>query len=142
MSKYTITIEGDFEKYDCNKCPLGILSVSGFVCVMDGGISCPLEEVKQTVPLSEVYRLIAGHSNYRGDSILAALTCVAEGKEVKPIRPLEDVPDTNVGEKGKWIRKIDDDWFRWVECSLCGTKRFAPRDFCPNCGADMRGGKE
>lgn len=53
------------------------------------------------VPLSEVYRVIAGHSDYHGDNILAALTCIAEGKEVKPVRPLPaDVPDTNVGE---WI---------------------------------------
>lgn len=55
----------------------------------------------ECVPLSEVYRVIAGHSNYHGDNILAALTCMAVGKEVKPVRPLPaDVPDTNVGE---WI---------------------------------------
>ena len=55
----------------------------------------------ECVPLSEVYRVIAGHSDYHGDNILAALTCIAAGKEVKPVRPLPaDVPDTNVG---KWI---------------------------------------
>ena len=42
----------------------------------------------QCVPLSEVYRVIAGHSDYHGDNILAALTCIAEGKEVKPVKPL------------------------------------------------------
>ena len=42
----------------------------------------------ECVPLSEVYRVIAGHSDYHGDNILAALTCIAEGKEVKPVRPL------------------------------------------------------
>ena len=42
------------------------------------------------VPINEVYRLIAGHSNYNGDSILSALKCVTEGKKVKPIRPLAD----------------------------------------------------
>jgi hypothetical protein len=53
----------------------------------------------ECVPLSEVYRVIAGHSDYHGDNILAALTCIAAGKEVKPVRPLPaDVPDTNVGE--------------------------------------------
>ena len=45
------------------------------------------------VPISDVYRLIAGHSNYHGDNILAALTCVAEGKEVKPIRPIDPAVD-------------------------------------------------
>lgn len=55
----------------------------------------------QWVPLSEVYRVIAGHSDYHGDNILAALTCIAVGKEVKPVRPLPaDVPNTNVVE---WI---------------------------------------
>lgn len=42
----------------------------------------------QCVPLSEVYRVIAGHSDYHGDNILAALTCIAEGKEVEPVRSL------------------------------------------------------
>ena len=43
------------------------------------------------VLLNEVYRVIAGHSNYHGDNILAALTCIAEGKEVKPVQPLDAV---------------------------------------------------
>ena len=56
------------------------------------------------VPISDVYRLIAGHSNYHGDNILAALTCVAEGKEVKPIRPIDPAVDAvvlpcNVGDE-------------------------------------------
>ena len=46
----------------------------------------------QCVPLSEVYRVIAGHSDYHGDNILAALTCIAAGKEVKPVRPLPAEP--------------------------------------------------
>ena len=43
------------------------------------------------VPLREVFRVIAGHSNYHGDNILSALTCIAEGKDVKPVRPLDAV---------------------------------------------------
>ena len=35
-------------------------------------------------------RRIAGHSNYHGDSILAAIYCAAEGREnAAPIRPVE-----------------------------------------------------
>ena len=41
--------------------------------------------------IDDVFRLIAGHSDYHGDDILAALMCVTEGKEVKTVRPLEDV---------------------------------------------------
>lgn len=44
---------------------------------------------KKMVPLSEVYRIIAGHSNYHGNSILSALTCIAEGKEVGPVATYE-----------------------------------------------------
>ena len=37
---------------------------------------------------------IAGHSNYHGDSILAAIYCAAEGKENDvPIRPIETPPN-------------------------------------------------
>ena len=37
---------------------------------------------------------IAGHSNYHGDSILAAIYCAAEGKENDaPIRPIETTPN-------------------------------------------------
>ena len=37
---------------------------------------------------------IAGHSNYHGDSILAAIYCAAEGKEKDtPIRPIENPPN-------------------------------------------------
>lgn len=42
------------------------------------------------IHLSDIYRLIAGHSNYHGDSILSALTCVAEGKNVNNIEPLDN----------------------------------------------------
>ncbi len=37
---------------------------------------------------------IAGHSNYHGDSILAAIYCAAEGQENDaPIRPIETTPN-------------------------------------------------
>ena len=37
---------------------------------------------------------IAGHSNYHGDSILAAIYCAAEGKESDiPIQPIETQPN-------------------------------------------------
>lgn len=41
----------------------------------------------KVVSLHEIYRVIAGHSYYHGDRILAALTCIAEGKKVNPVRP-------------------------------------------------------
>ena len=41
--------------------------------------------------------------------------------------------------KGKWIHQVK---FSRVECDQCGKvfrNSFAPKNFCPNCGADMRG---
>lgn len=47
------------------------------------------------VHIDDVYRLISGHSNYHGDNILAALTCLAEGKEVpNPITVLDTQQET------------------------------------------------
>lgn len=43
--------------------------------------------------------------------------------------------------KGKWIHQSK---FSRVECDQCGKvfrNTFAPKNFCPNCGADMRGDK-
>lgn len=43
--------------------------------------------------------------------------------------------------KGEWIHQVK---FSRVECDQCGKvfrNSFAPKNFCPNCGADMRGDK-
>lgn len=51
-------------------------------------------------------------------------------------------------KRGEWIQQRDEYWgVFWFNCSVCGQK--PPNDqfgqewhsnFCPNCGADMRGG--
>ena len=95
--------------------------------------------------LDDVYRVISGHSDYHGDNILSALTCIAEGKEVKPVKPLEDLRP-----KGKWIgleyegyadgNPVYDLW----ECSNCGNEEKGEdvpeqNPFCRCCGAKMDG---
>ena len=52
MSKYTITIEGDFEKGDCWECPISydttdIYGDYTMRCPVVDCDDCPLEEVKQ-----------------------------------------------------------------------------------------------
>lgn len=65
-------------------------------------------------------------------------------------------PNVVVQKKGKWIKKSDTDGIYW-SCSECGediprVSHFDPQfdlfprlesiektNFCPNCGADMRG---
>lgn len=97
-----------------------------------------LDEIPATksVSLHDIYRVIAGHSYYHGDRILAALTCIAEGKEVNPVRPADAVLVVH----GRWIDG---------KCSNCGVD--IPTDdahdvifghecrFCYYCGAKMDG---
>ena len=53
-------------------------------------------------------------------------------------------PTIEERKTGKWIRKIsvvDCATFVGDECSQCGYfKSMGQANFCPNCGADMRGG--
>ena len=79
---------------------------------------------------------------------------------VRDVYPKPDVPDTNVGNKaqlsdkvttfenggtpsGKWIKHIDDLFPEesTMECDQCHEHQPITIDdnFCPNCGADMRG---
>lgn len=41
-------------------------------------------------------------------------------------------------KKGEWISN-DIDPEAWNFCSVCGEQAIDLFDFCPNCGADMRG---
>lgn len=46
-------------------------------------------------------------------------------------------------EKGEWISEYDEDGKTgWYECSCCHSERAFNTNFCPDCGADMRGGNE
>ena len=57
------------------------------------------------------------------------------------IRMLNEAPIIEP-KRGEWIRSSDIDiaWGSKVyTCSNCGHKRNSKTNFCPNCGADMRG---
>ncbi len=42
--------------------------------------------------------------------------------------------------KGEWINSYDEDGKTgWYECSCCHSERAFNTNFCPDCGADMRG---
>ncbi len=97
----------------------------------------------KAVSLHDIYRVIAGHSYYHGDRILAALTCIVEGQEVNPVRPADVAPVVH----GRWEQDADGDWY----CTNCdevvaicesGRERTYRKPYCPNCGAKMDGGEE
>lgn len=70
---------------------------------------------------------IAGHSNYHGDSILAAIYCAAEGKENDaPIRPIETPPNEPLTLEE--LRKMDGEpvWVVYDQDAAKTTPGFDP----------------
>lgn len=66
-----------------------------------------------------------------------------------PIIDIENAPAIEPEQKkGKWvpISTSDGKHHEWCgyQCSICGerTPRLMQYNFCPNCGADMRGGQD
>ena len=59
---------------------------------------------------------------------------------------IDEQPTIEERKTGKWIRKksvIDCATFVGEECSECGYfKSMGHANFCPNCGADMRGNND
>ena len=59
------------------------------------------------------------------------------------IKLLDEFETTDVREnvKGEWIDCLEDDIVDVQICSVCGYKEYVidKPNFCPNCGADMRG---
>ena len=57
------------------------------------------------------------------------------GERIKPS------PSVEPRKKGKWLL-IDAGYYDYVKCSQCGETLVWGKNFCPNCGADMREGEE
>ena len=55
-------------------------------------------------------------------------------------KPLKELPSADAVERkrGKWIDLGKDRVIRW-QCSECEIKDMHIYNYCPNCGADMRG---
>lgn len=82
----------------------------------------------KAVSLHDIYRVIAGHSYYHGDRILAALTCIAEGKEVNPVRPADVAPVVRC--KGcKHLVAVNVNGKGIPTCRVSGME-VAPDEFC------------
>lgn len=76
---------------------------------------------------------------------LHSFVCWKSMQVEKDNLPCSDFADRSlyvVREKGEWIPIEETMWERPVivgwECSKCGEQRICERNFCPNCGADMR----
>lgn len=63
--------------------------------------------------------------------------CIApENHELAPAADVRPVV------RGRWRWVGQDQWNDCYECSQCGKMNTDNSNFCPNCGADMRGGSE
>ena len=51
-----------------------------------------------------------------------------------------NAPSVSDRPQGEWIIEIDANNYTYGRCSICGMRQYAGHlNFCPNCGADMRG---
>lgn len=108
----------------------------------------------KVVSLHDIYKIITGHSYYCGDHILAALTCIAEGKEANSVHPADVASVVH----GVWIPVHESEISGWNPevagidpiggyiCSACKNEaiydcndKFVLSDYCPNCKARMDG---
>ena len=72
---------------------------------------------------------------------------VVKGIDSHFVKYIEAVPSAQpMRKRGEW-HKQDNGQIYWYECSVCGCEPLRNKwngdwefsDFCPNCGADMRG---
>lgn len=106
-----------------------ITGLDGTVYVQDNDKQgfTPQTNTAKYIHIDDVYRLVAGHSDYHGDSILSAFTCITEGKNVKNITPLDR--QTNTAE---WI--FPELVTGRYKCSHCRGNADRTTRFCPYCG--------
>jgi len=57
-----------------------------------------------------------------------------------PLYQINNAPTVEERPKGEWIY-IDNDWGTF-QCDQCKKHSSINYNYCPNCGADMRGDKE
>ena len=65
----------------------------------------------------------------RGRGFTDACTAIEAAPTIEPER-----------KRGEWKDRGEDYMIRWI-CSECGRKDTHVYNFCPDCGADMRGGE-
>lgn len=114
-------------------------------------LSSAQPERKGWIHIDDIYRLIVGHSDYHGDNILAALTCLAEGKEVRnPITVLDTEPEKSNAKEEKstsdcitrqdaidMAKRLlgDSEISRTMQTALYILPPAQPEDICSECDA-------
>lgn len=58
---------------------------------------------------------------------------------------VQALPAAKLTNSGNWVLKTFDDGYgdyQLYECDICGEVTAQRRNYCPFCGADMRGGEQ
>lgn len=83
------------------------------------------------------------------DALIAEYDRVHIGPPGGARKLMEDAPTIDPEElrpKGRWIDNVDENGIlcnAWRKCSACGGLNYKMKpNYCPNCGADMRGGND
>ena len=66
----------------------------------------------------------------------ADLESACENDEV--CHDIKSMPSVRPQKRGSWIERFNEDE-RWLMCTECRKDSDKAHNFCPNCGADMRG---
>lgn len=85
------------------------------------------------LPVTETWALVNSDNNSPEGVSFAPLSCILK-KDI-------DTAPTVDGPHGEWVEGYHDQ-FETLDCSLCGyvrENRYSNFNFCPICGADMRG---
>lgn len=64
-----------------------------------------------------------------------------DGHTEKDVTRLLSLKSAEPRKKGKWLL-VDAGYYDYVKCSQCRETLVWGKNFCPNCGADMREGEE
>lgn len=74
--------------------------------------------------------------------LIPELLSRAEASEARAEAAEKKSADVRPVVRGRWRWVGQDQWNDCYECSQCGKMNTDNSNFCPNCGADMRGGSE
>ena len=84
---------------------------------------------EQAIKIAEYYGLKNGSALGRHSGIA---DCIAEAIFIIPSADVAPV------RHGQWLC-VDTDTEQFFLCNICKKKEYWESDYCPNCGADMRG---
>ena len=79
--------------------------------------------------------------DYNSGTYCAAWEFIDKPSDIQFLIDEQPTADVRENVRGEWIDRGKDMMLRW-QCSECGRRDTHIYNFCPDCGADMRGDKQ